>query len=82
MAMPAVFFDDPSFAGDGLRFSDVEEPLAARAEAMVAATRRKSRRHRRGGKAWTDDDEMLFRARLADLYEARTRLLRACPGRA
>lgn len=67
-----------SQATDALRFSDVEEPLAVRAEAMVSATRRKGRRHRRGAKAWTNEDETLFRSRLAELYEARARILRTC----
>lgn len=58
------------------RFSDVESPLAAQAEAMVRVKRSKSRRHVRGASSWTLEDEALFRSRLGDLYEARARLVR------
>lgn len=61
---------------DIFRFLDVEEPLAIRAEAMVCASLQKSRRHCRGGKSWTTEDESLFLSRLCELYEARVRLLR------
>lgn len=45
---------------------------------MVSVTQKKSRRHRRGGKSWTADDERLFLSRLCELYEARVRLLKCC----
>lgn len=64
-------------ADDFFRFADVEEPLAIQAEAMVTATRKRGRGHRRGGETWTLADEAMFRTRLGELYEARARLIRA-----
>lgn len=64
-------------SADPFRFSDVEEPLAARAEAMVSASLRLGRLKMRGATSWTEADEALFRERLGELYEARARLVRS-----